>query len=70
MDDIVAIILEKVPVGVIVFDRKLQMVYTNRMASNFLKRFFLPEEIQPLTRRIFDAVLSNYSPAKFTCSRD
>ncbi len=56
MDDIVAVILEKMPVGVIVFDRKLQMVYTNRMASNFLKRFFLPEEIQPLTRRIFDAM--------------
>jgi DNA-binding CsgD family transcriptional regulator len=56
MDNIVAVILNKMPVGVIVYDKKLQMIYSNRMAANFLKRYLLPDEIPPLTRRIFDAM--------------
>jgi DNA-binding CsgD family transcriptional regulator len=56
MDEIIDIILNKMPVGVVVYNRKLHMVYTNRMAENFLKRYFLPDEISQLTRRIFDAM--------------
>jgi DNA-binding CsgD family transcriptional regulator len=59
MDEIIDIILKKMPMGVIVFDRRLQPVFTNRIASNFLKRFFLPDEIPQLTRRIFDAMDSS-----------
>ena len=74
MDDIVAVILNKMPVGVIVYDKKLQMIYSNRMAANFLKRYLLPDEIPPLTRRIFDAMdkssLHELFPAKFICSGD
>jgi len=56
MDQLVDIILNKMPVGVIVYNRKLHPVYKNRMAEHFLKRFFLPDEISQLTRRIFAAL--------------
>ena len=56
MDDIFSIILSKMPAGVIVYDKKLQVIYSNRVAGNFLKRYLLPDEIPPLTRRIFDAM--------------
>ena len=56
MDDISKLILDMMPSGVIVFDKKIQMVYSNRMAANFLKRYFLPEEIPQLIGRIFEAM--------------
>lgn len=59
MDEITEIILNKMPMGVIVFDRRLQPVFTNRLAAHFLKRHFLPDEIPQLTRRIFDAIDSS-----------
>lgn len=65
MDDIIAVILSKMPVGVIVYDRRLQVVYSNRVGANFLKRYFLPEEIPQLTRRIFDAMDNATLPTSF-----
>jgi len=56
MDEIIDVILNKMPMGVVVYDRRLQPVFTNKIASNFLKRYFLPDEIPQLTRRIFDAM--------------
>lgn len=56
MDEIIDVILDKMPMGVVVYDRRLQPVFTNKIASNFLKRYFLPDEISQLTRRIFDAM--------------
>lgn len=56
MDEITGLILNKMPMGVVVYDRRLQPVFTNRIASNFLKRYFLPEEIPRLIRRMFDAI--------------
>lgn len=52
------VVLNKIPVGIIVYDRNLRAVFTNRAASHFLKRYALPEEVPHLTRRIFDAMES------------
>ena len=56
MDDITDFILTKMPVGAIVFDQNMDVVYVNRQATGFLKRFELPREIPQISRRIFDAV--------------
>ncbi len=49
-------ILYKIPTGVIVFDEKLDIVYSNRQARYFLNRQKLPDEITTLNRRIFYAI--------------
>lgn len=56
MDDISDFILAKMPVGAIVFDQNMDVVYVNRQATGFLKRFELPHEIQRINKRIFDAL--------------
>jgi DNA-binding CsgD family transcriptional regulator len=45
-----------VPVGVILLNRTMDIVYNNKQASLFLNRFELPEEIRAVSRRIFDAL--------------
>ncbi len=49
-------ILYKMPTGVIVFDEKLDIVYSNRQARYFLNRHKLPDEITTINKRIFDAI--------------
>ena len=49
-------ILTKMPIGAIVFDQNMDVVYVNRQATVFLKRFELPLEVSQINRRIFDAV--------------
>jgi len=49
-------IINKCPVGVMIFNRKMDMIDRNKKASIFLNRFELPEEIITVTKRIFDAV--------------
>ena len=49
-------IINKCPVGLIIFNRKMDIVHRNKKASMFLNRFELPEEILTVTKRIFDAV--------------
>jgi DNA-binding CsgD family transcriptional regulator len=56
MDNIADLILTKMPVGAIVFDQNMDVVYVNRQATIFLKRFELPREVSQINRRIFDAV--------------
>jgi DNA-binding CsgD family transcriptional regulator len=56
MDDITDFILTKMPVGAIVFDQNMDVVYVNRQATVFLKRFELPLEVSQINRRIFDAI--------------
>ena len=55
-DEIVNVICNTLPVGVILLNRKIDIVYSNRQASLFLSRFELPEEIPSVGRRIFDAL--------------
>lgn len=49
-------IINKCPVGLIIFNRKMDMIDRNKKASIFLSRFEFPEEIITVTKRIFDAV--------------
>ncbi|MCG2722540.1 MAG: helix-turn-helix transcriptional regulator [Thermodesulfovibrionales bacterium] len=55
MNEEIDFILKKLPVGLIIFDRK-SIFYTNRKANNFLGRFELPTEITTIKNRIFDAI--------------
>jgi DNA-binding CsgD family transcriptional regulator len=56
MDDVTDFILTKMPVGAIVFDQNMDVVYANKQATGFLKRFELPLEIPQISKRIFDAL--------------
>jgi DNA-binding CsgD family transcriptional regulator len=49
-------ILSRCLMGLMVFNRKMEIVYRNRRASIFLTRFELPPEIIAINRRIFDAI--------------
>ena len=49
-------VLDNVPAGVIVFNQKIEIIYRNRTADNFFKRYSPPEELTGITRRIFDAI--------------
>jgi DNA-binding CsgD family transcriptional regulator len=49
-------ILNKCPVGLIIFDRKTNIVYRNKRAGSILNRFELPPEITAINKRIFEAV--------------
>ena len=44
------------PLGVIILNREIDAVYSNKKASLFLSRFELPEEIPSVSRKIFDAI--------------
>jgi len=59
MDELIKYIFDKMPAGVIVFDRRLQVVLANKWATLFVKRYPLPDEIEDLNRRIFDAIKSS-----------
>ena len=59
MDELVKCIFDRMPAGVIVFDKRLQVVLSNKWATLFVKRYPLPDEIKDLSRRIFDAIKSS-----------
>jgi DNA-binding CsgD family transcriptional regulator len=48
-------IINKCPVGVMIFDRKMNIIDHNKKASIFLNRFELPEEVITVTKRLFNA---------------
>jgi DNA-binding CsgD family transcriptional regulator len=52
----IAFIINRCPVGVIIFNHKINIIDQNKKASMFLKRFELPEEIMNVTKRLFNAV--------------
>jgi len=56
MDDLIKCVIDKMPAGVIVFDKRLQVILSNKWAALFVKRYPLPDEITGLCRRIFDAI--------------
>jgi DNA-binding CsgD family transcriptional regulator len=49
-------LLSRCPIGLLVFDQKTDIVYSNRQAEFFLKRYQLPPEINNLSRRIFGTI--------------
>ena len=55
-NDIINFVFDALPVGVVIFNRKIDIVYNNKQASLFLSRYNIPEEIPSVSRRIFDAL--------------
>ena len=49
-------LINKCPIGFFVFNRRLDVVFRNKQASAFLRRYELPGEIYEISRRIFDAM--------------
>ncbi len=49
-------IINKCPIGLLVFNPHVDIVYHNRQAALFLKRYELPPEIRVLSSRIFEAI--------------
>ena len=45
-------IIDKCPVGLIIFNHKMDIVHHNRKASIFLNRFELPEEIPTISKML------------------
>jgi DNA-binding CsgD family transcriptional regulator len=56
MHDIIDFILNKIPTGVIVYDSKMSIIFTNRQADLFLKRYKPLDEMTTICKRIFDAI--------------
>jgi DNA-binding CsgD family transcriptional regulator len=56
MQDLNEFLINRMPLGVLVFDHTMDMVFCNRQTKFFLNRFTLPEEIRILSKRIFDAI--------------
>ena len=56
MDRIKDFIIGNMPTAVIVFDRRMDIIFSNRQAELFLKYHTLPDEIGTVCRRIFDAI--------------
>jgi DNA-binding CsgD family transcriptional regulator len=55
-NDIINYIFDTLPTGVLILNRKTEIVYGNKQASLFLSRFDIPEEIPSVGRRVFDAI--------------
>ena len=51
----VEFIINKCPVGLIIFNSKMDIIDRNKKALMFLNRFELPEETISVTKRLFDA---------------
>jgi len=56
MDYILNFVLEKMPWGVIVFNPEMKVIYSNKTAEKFFRRYKAPEELPSISRRIFDAI--------------
>lgn len=54
--EVVELILAQMPVGVIVFDEKMGVIYHNRGAEKFINRHDIPPDVTTLCKRIFDAI--------------
>ncbi|HAM49880.1 MAG TPA: hypothetical protein DCP92_04000 [Nitrospiraceae bacterium] len=56
MNEVIDFILNKMPSGVIVFDRRLSIIFSNKKAELFLKYYKPPEEMTTICRKIFGAI--------------
>ena len=48
-------IINKCPVGVMIFNRRMNIIDQNKKALTFLNRLELPEEVMTVAKRLFDA---------------
>lgn len=54
--EIIDFVLAEIPLGVIVFNEKMDIIYLNRTAEKVMKRFEIPAEISTICKRIFDSI--------------
>lgn len=54
--EIMDFLFNRLPLGVIVYDNNINIIYSNIFGKNFLKRYKVPVEFTALSRRIFDAI--------------
>jgi DNA-binding CsgD family transcriptional regulator len=55
MDTLTKFIIDTAPTGVIVFSQKMEIVFCNKKAIQFLNRHKPPDELTTLSKRMFDA---------------
>lgn len=48
--------MDKMPLGVMLYNQRMENVYCNRRANSFLKRYAPPGEIYNISKRIFQAI--------------
>jgi DNA-binding CsgD family transcriptional regulator len=65
MNKIVDFIVDTMPSGAIVFNQRLDIIFQNKEAVNFLSIFNLPEEITNVSTRIFKAMNNNKLEEQF-----
>lgn len=63
--ELVDFIFSEMPLGVIVFDAAMNIIYQNRRAGNFLRLYQLPEEVTNVCSRIFEAMKNGKLEALF-----
>lgn len=56
MKEAIDFLLKAMPSGAIVFNSKLDIVYSNKKASHFLKHYELPHEVINVSTRIFKSI--------------
>lgn len=56
MKEAIDFVLNKCPIGLIIFDGKTNIVFHNKQAGSILSRFELPPEIPAINKRIFEAI--------------
>lgn len=56
MDHIKNFIINSMPAAVVVFNQRMDIIFSNRQAELFFRRFVLPDEIKTICRRIFDEI--------------
>jgi DNA-binding CsgD family transcriptional regulator len=49
-------LINKCPIGLFVFNRQLDVVFRNKQASAFLRRYELPGEVYDISKRIIHAI--------------
>src|SRR5512143_780415 len=55
-EETIDFILNKLPIGLIIFDRKTDIIYRNKRAGNIVNLFELPPEIATINKRILEAL--------------
>ncbi len=52
-------VINKCPIGLMVFNKKMDIIFKNKKADIFLKKYQLPDEIININKRIFKAISEN-----------
>lgn len=54
MDSLYEFVLSIAPIGIIVYDRTMNIIMTNHKADTFVQRYGVPEEVKAVCRRILE----------------